>query len=99
MNHALHAQYNNRSLLIGFIGSVLAVNRHNAPNAKIGDVIVRIDKSYFRSSEVEKLLGNPTKAKVKLGWKPEITAKEMCSEMSRIDLNNAIQIRRLNITR
>jgi GDPmannose 4,6-dehydratase len=52
-----------------------------APALSVGDVVVRIDPRYFRPAEVETLLGNPTKAKEKLGWVPEITAQEMCAEM------------------
>ena len=58
----------------------------NAPALKLGDVIVRIDTRYFRPTEVETLLGDPTKAKTKLGWTPEITVQEMCSEMVASDL-------------
>ena len=42
---------------------------------------MRIDPRYFRPAEVETLLGDPTKAKVNLGWVPEITVQEMCAEM------------------
>ena len=52
-----------------------------APSVHAGQVIMRIDPRYFRPSEVETLLGDPTKAKEKLGWVPEITAREMCAEM------------------
>ena len=48
--------------------------------------VVRIDPRYFRPTEVETLLGDPTKAKQKLGWVPEITAQEMCAEMVAHDL-------------
>ena len=51
----------------------------------MGDVVVRIDPSYFRPAEVETLLGDPTKARTKLGWVPEITAHEMCAEMVQED--------------
>ena len=44
-------------------------------------MIVRVDPRYFRPAEVETLLGDPTKAKEKLGWEPQITAREMCAEM------------------
>ena len=54
-------------------------------------VIVRIDPRYFRPTEVETLLGDPTKAKEKLGWVPEITAQEMCAEMVAHDLVQAKQ--------
>jgi GDPmannose 4,6-dehydratase len=53
--------------------------------------IVRIDPRYFRPTEVETLLGDPTKAKEKLGWVPEITAQEMCAEMVAYDLQQAKQ--------
>ena len=53
--------------------------------------IVRIDPRYFRPTEVETLLGDPTKAKQKLGWVPEITAQEMCKEMVALDLAQAKQ--------
>jgi GDPmannose 4,6-dehydratase len=53
--------------------------------------IIRIDPSYFRPTEVETLLGDSTKAKTKLGWVPEITAKEMCREMVANDLAQANQ--------
>jgi GDPmannose 4,6-dehydratase len=53
--------------------------------------IVRIDPRYFRPTEVETLLGDPTKAKQKLGWTPQITAQEMCAEMVAYDLAQAKQ--------
>ena len=62
-----------------------------APALKVGDVVVRIDARYFRPTEVETLLGDPTKAKTKLGWVPEITVQEMCAEMVAADLQAARQ--------
>ena len=53
--------------------------------------IIRIDPRYFRPTEVETLLGDPSKAKHKLGWAPEITAQEMCKEMVAHDLAQAKQ--------
>ena len=53
------------------------------------DPIVRIDPRYFRPAEVETLLGDPTKAKQKLGWVPVITAQDMCTEMVTHDLAQA----------
>ena len=53
--------------------------------------IVSIDPRYFRPTEVETLLGDPSKAKQKLGWVPEITAQEMCTEMVAHDLAQAKQ--------
>ncbi len=52
-----------------------------APAVKVGQVLVRVDPRYFRPTEVETLLGDPTKARLKLGWEPEITAQAMCREM------------------
>ena len=51
--------------------------------------IVRVDSRYFRPTEVETLLGDPTKAKEKLGWTPEITLDEMVAEMVAFDLADA----------
>jgi len=56
---------------------------------KPGDVIVRVDPRYFRPTEVETLLGDPTKAKEKLGWVPKITFKELVSEMIHFDIEEA----------
>ncbi|TWC21854.1 GDPmannose 4,6-dehydratase [Pseudomonas sp. SJZ085] len=60
-----------------------------APALNVGDVIVRVDPRYFRPTEVETLLGDPSKAKKNLGWIPEITVQEMCAEMVREDLKVA----------
>jgi len=73
------------------VGTVTAVEGDVADSVSIGDVIVRIDPKYFRPAEVETLLGDPTKAKDKLGWVPEISVKEMCAEMVREDLKVARQ--------
>jgi len=62
-----------------------------APALKKGDVIVRVDPRYFRPTEVETLLGDPSKAKTRLGWVPEITVQEMCREMVANDLAQARQ--------
>jgi GDPmannose 4,6-dehydratase len=56
-----------------------------------GQPVVKIDPRYFRPAEVETLLGDPTKAKQKLGWTPEISAQEMCAEMVAFDLAQAKQ--------
>ncbi|WP_328822058.1 GDP-mannose 4,6-dehydratase [Pseudomonas lopnurensis] len=66
-----------------------SIEGDKAPALKIGDVIVRVDPRYFRPAEVETLLGDPSKAKQKLGWVPEITVQEMCAEMIREDLKAA----------
>ena len=71
------------------IATVAAIEGDMAPALKPGDVVLRIDPRYFRPAEVETLLGDPTKAKEKLGWVPEITTEEMCAEMIREDLKTA----------
>ncbi|MEH6387413.1 MULTISPECIES: GDP-mannose 4,6-dehydratase [Pseudomonas] len=68
---------------------VESVEGDQAPGVKVGDVLMRVDPRYFRPAEVETLLGDPTKAKTKLGWTPEITVQEMCAEMVREDLKVA----------
>lgn len=54
-----------------------------------GNVIVKVDPRYFRPTEVETLLGDPAKAKQKLGWTPRTTFQELVSEMVREDLRSA----------
>lgn len=72
-------------------GIVEKVEGSNAPGLKVGDVIIAVDPRYFRPTEVETLLGDPTKAKEKLGWVPEISVQCMCAEMVAADLKEAKQ--------
>ena len=72
-------------------GIVAAKNGDKAPAVKVGDVLVAVDPRYFRPAEVENLLGDAAKAKSKLGWVPEISAREMCAEMVLQDLAHAQQ--------
>ncbi len=75
------------------VDEVAIVSKVNNPEAtpgfKTGDVIVRVDPRYFRPTEVETLLGDPTRAKEKLGWVPEISFESMISEMVAHDLEAA----------
>ncbi|MBS0354531.1 MAG: GDP-mannose 4,6-dehydratase [Proteobacteria bacterium] len=71
------------------VAVVESVEGDKAPEMKPGQIIVRVDPRYFRPTEVETLLGDPTKAKDKLGWEPEITVQEMCAEMVAGDLADA----------
>jgi len=71
------------------VAIVESIEGSNAPALKVGDIIVRIDPRYFRPAEVETLLGDPSNAKKKLGWTPEITVQEMCEEMVEDDLKIA----------
>ena len=52
-------------------------------------MIIKVDKRYFRPTEVETLQGDPTKAEKVLGWKPQVSAQEMCAEMVASDLELA----------
>ena len=54
-----------------------------------GEVVVRIDPRYFRPAEVETLLGDPSKAKDKLGWMPTTTLEELVAEMVAADVEEA----------
>lgn len=71
------------------VAVVAAISGDKAPALKVGDVVVKVDPRYFRPAEVETLLGDPSKAKEKLGWVPEITVQQMCEEMVSEDLKVA----------
>jgi len=70
------------------IGTVKAVHGDKA-KCQVGDVIVKVDPRYYRPTEVETLLGDPTKAKEKLGWVPKTTLKELVAEMVQADYTSA----------
>jgi GDPmannose 4,6-dehydratase len=67
------------------------VRSDSASMATPGQVVVRVDPVYFRPAEVDALLGDPAKAKAKLGWSPQVSAREMCVEMIAEDLKLAKQ--------
>jgi len=73
------------------VAIVTAVQGELAPAVKKGDVIVRVDPRYFRPTEVETLLGDPSKAKQRLGWSPEISLDVMIEEMVQHDMEGAKQ--------
>lgn len=73
----------------GEFAVVESITSDKAPAVSVGDRIVAVDPRYFRPAEVETLLGDPSKAKEKLGWEPEITVEEMCAEMVANDLREA----------
>jgi GDPmannose 4,6-dehydratase len=68
--------------------SVESVNAESSA-LKPGQVVVRVDPRYFRPTEVETLLGDPSKARAKLGWRTRISFKELVAEMVRDDLKSA----------
>lgn len=75
-----------------FVGSGLdekgivtkSTNKHHA--VKIGQVVIQIDPNYFRPTEVDLLIGDPTKAKQKLGWSPQYNLDTLIKEMVQHDL-------------
>ena len=71
------------------VAVVESIEGDQAPALHVGQAIVKIDPRYFRLTEVETLLGDPSKAKAKLGWTPEITVQQMCQEMVESDLQEA----------
>lgn len=70
-------------------GVVSSVTGELAPALNVGDVIVKVDPKYFRPAEVETLLGDPTKAKEKLGWVPKISLEELVQDMVKHDVEQA----------
>lgn len=70
-------------------GLVAATEGDTCTALNVGDVVVAVDPHYYRPTEVETLLGDPSKAKRELGWEPEITLGEMISEMIAHDLEQA----------
>jgi GDPmannose 4,6-dehydratase len=71
------------------IATVESIKGDAAPALKKGDVIVRVDSTYFRPTEVESLLGDASKAKHKLGWEPNISVEALCADMIKHDLEQA----------
>jgi GDPmannose 4,6-dehydratase len=74
------------------IARVERVAGRSAPAVKPGDIVMRIDPRYFRPAEVDTLLGDAEKARVRLGWQPETDVRQMCAEMVAADLATARQI-------
>ena len=70
-------------------GIVDFIDGDKAPALKPGDEIIAVDPRYFRPTEVDALLGDPSRAKERLGWVPEISVQEMCAEMVAADLHEA----------
>ena len=66
---------------VGRVVAIEPVNGETLAKCKVGDVIVKVDPRYYRPTEVETLLGDPTKAKEKLGWVPVTTLQELVKEM------------------
>ena len=73
------------------VGIIKSFDEGKFPNLSIGKEIIKVDPKYYRPAEVEELLGDASKAKNDLGWKPEISAKEMCKDMIEHDLKKAVE--------
>lgn len=71
------------------VAIVEAIDGDKAPALTVGSVVMRVDIRYFRPAEVETLLGDPAKAKARLGWIPEISLEDMCAEMVASDFKTA----------
>ena len=65
----------------GKVVAIEPVNGQLLAKCKVGDVVVKVDPRYYRPTEVETLLGDPTKAREKLGWTPKISLAELVAEM------------------
>ena len=74
---------------VGRVTAIEPVNDEILAKCNVGDVIVRVDPRYYRPTEVETLLGDPSKAKDKLGWVPKITLPELVKEMVTSDYTAA----------
>ena len=71
------------------VGRVAAIDKDYASAVYLGQNIIAVDPRYFRPTEVETLLGDPSKAKTCLGWVPQISFSEMVQEMVQNDLEAA----------
>ncbi|MEP7103023.1 MAG: GDP-mannose 4,6-dehydratase, partial [Burkholderiales bacterium] len=74
---------------IGRVVAVHTVDGEHKARCRVGDVIVRVDPRYYRPTEVETLLGDPTKAREKLGWTPRTPFATLVREMIDADYNTA----------
>ncbi|MEX0374570.1 GDP-mannose 4,6-dehydratase [Spiribacter pallidus] len=76
---------------VGEQAVVTSVSGNDAPGVSVGDVIVEVDERYFRPTEVETLLGDPSKARREMGWEPEIGIDALIEEMMQIDIKTGTQ--------
>jgi len=68
------------------VGLIKSLNGEFAKNLKVGTTIVKVDAAYFRPTEVDLLIGNPTKANTQLNWTPEYTLEQLIQEMVQSDV-------------
>jgi GDPmannose 4,6-dehydratase len=74
---------------VGEQAVVTSVSGGDAPGVSVGDVILEVDERYFRPTEVDTLLGDPSKARREMGWEPEIGIGSLIKEMIEYDLGSA----------
>jgi len=79
----------NEQGIVDRVKKVKGKDYNTSENVKSGDIVVKVDPRYFRPTEVETLLGDPTKAKEKLGWVPEISFENLVAEMVQHDMVEA----------
>ena len=89
IQHSVRDFVNTAAAELGILISWSGIGENETGSDQDGNIIVSIDPRYFRPTEVETLLGDPTKAREKLGWTPKITFKELVAEMVREDLKSA----------
>jgi GDPmannose 4,6-dehydratase len=86
----VHVEFEGREANeVGHVVRVDPVRGEYKARCKLGDAIVKVDPRYFRPTEVETLLGDPSKAKVRLGWEPATTFEELVREMVEADYDAA----------
>lgn len=77
---------NEKGVIIGFDGALIAELGLKDTHLKPGQTVVRVDEQYFRPTEVDLLLGDPTKSKTKLGWQPKYDLPALVKDMMQADL-------------
>lgn len=84
-------------LAFAHVGRKIAWRGHGVDevgaDAKTGEALVRIDPRYFRPTEVDELLGDPSKARARLGWQHTITFDQLVAEMMQSDLKSVAEER------
>jgi GDPmannose 4,6-dehydratase len=78
----------------GIVRSLASNLQHQTSNLKVGDIVIEIDRRYFRPTEVEFLLGDATKAKKKLGWEVKVRFKELVKMMVDADIKELEELKR-----
>lgn len=78
------------------IGKITSLDTSKLPAGhefacKVGDIVIKVDKKYYRPTEVELLIGDASKAKEKLGWEPKYSVEEMCEDMVASDLQEVMK--------